>query len=80
MSKQGLYCMAGTIVGFGIAQLFGGPLHQPIIGWFIGGTIMALTANYSFPPPKQRSHVVTVGLSLALGVVIMAVMNFMPKL
>jgi hypothetical protein len=79
-SKAPYYQMIGTVIGFAIAQLFVTQLHLPILGWFIGGTIMALSANYAFPLQKPRSHVSAVGLSLLLGAIISAVMNLTQRL
>ncbi|MEK7775501.1 MAG: hypothetical protein AAB305_06415 [Candidatus Zixiibacteriota bacterium] len=40
-----------------------------MVGWFVGGTLGALTAQL-FYSPKKRSVPVTIGLTLALGVAV----------
>lgn len=72
------YHILGTIIGFAIAQLLSQRFQAPVVGWFIGGTIIALSANYSFPPKTSRSHALNITLSILVGVAVSAIMNLIP--
>jgi hypothetical protein len=76
-SSSKYYHIVGTIIGFAIAQLMAIRFHAPIIGWFVGGTIIALSASYSFPQKTPRSHALNITLSILVGVATSAIMNFM---
>lgn len=71
ITKNPFYHIIGSAVGVLIAQLLSEKAGQPIIGWFIGGTVLTLSAQL-FMSSTKRSPLQIAPYSLLGGVVISA--------